>query len=220
MAASASGPALADRGTEELRRDAARNRERVLAAARAVIAELGTEFPVDEVARRAGVGVGTIYRRFPTKADLIDAVALPLFERTLALAEEALAHTPSEEGFDLYVRRVARFHAAEGLGVRRLWSAEIGQSVRARIRPILIELLTRAIAGGTLRSDFSYGDAQVLMWSLSTVIDAAKASPSVWKRHLDLLLDGVRPGPPRPLVAVSGRMRWDRVDDGLDARTR
>jgi len=196
----------------DLRCDAVRNRERVLDATRAVIGVRGTDFTVDEVARAAGVGVGTVYRRFPTKEALIDAAALPLFEHTLQLAEAALGHNPTEEGFDRYVRTVAEFHAVEGLPVRRVWSAEVGRPVRARITPILTELISRAIAGGSLRADFSYGDAQVLMWSLSTVIDATKASaPTIWRRQVDLLLDGVRPGPPRPLSQVRGRVRWDQV---------
>src|SRR6201991_4974801 len=85
--------------TKPLRADARRNRERVLTAARAAFAEHGREAQMDDVARRAGVGVGTVYRHFPTKEALVNALALDLFEKLVQGAREALAIEDPWEAF-------------------------------------------------------------------------------------------------------------------------
>src|SRR3954462_12789547 len=90
---------VTDVATRPLRADARRNRERVLTAARAVFAEAGREAQMDDVARRAMVGVGTVYRHFPTKEALIEAIALDAFEQIAQRAREALEQADPWEGF-------------------------------------------------------------------------------------------------------------------------
>src|SRR5437016_4902177 len=151
------GPEL----SHQLRQDAARNLARVLAAARQVFDECGTAFSVEEVAVRAGVGVGTIYRRFPTKGDLLDAVALPLHQQTLELARKSL-EMPAGDGLERFVREATAFHAAHGLPARLLWGAAGAASVRQDIRAAMEVLIQGAKEVGALREDVGYQDVVVL----------------------------------------------------------
>jgi len=186
-------------GKEELRCDAARNRQRILEAAHDVFVERGTGLTVDEVARRAGVGVGTVYRRFPSKEALLDAVALPVFEKTLHIARRALREGPGE-GFELFIRRLVAFYASHGLPVRRLWGAADGRSMRDQLNPVVEQLIDDAHSAGTLRADFTAADVPALVWTVTRLVeDIGEAAPAIWRRHLDLLLDGLRPGEPRTL---------------------
>ena len=200
-------------GGEDLRCDAARNRQRIVEAAHDVFVERGNCLTVDEVARRAGVGVGTVYRRFHSKEALLDAVSLPVFERTLHIARRALREGPGE-GFDLFVRRLVAFYASQGLPVRRLWGAVAGRSMREQLDPVVDELIANAHAAGTLRSDFTAGDLPALVWTVTRLVeDTGGDAPAVWRRHLDLLLDGLRPGKPRPLKARPVPVdRWPGLD--------
>jgi AcrR family transcriptional regulator len=204
------GPAGAE-PSHHLRQDAARNLERVLAAARQVFDECGTAFSVEEVAVRAGVGVGTIYRRFPTKGDLIDGVALPLHEQTLEIARRSLEMPPGD-GLERFVREATAFHAAHGLPARLLWGAAGAASVRQEIRAAMEVLIQGAKDVGALREDVGYQDLVVLFWTITDLVEATRrTAPRIWERHLDLVLDGFRPGPSRPLPAAVSAARWDRV---------
>lgn len=196
---------------KELRQDAARNLERVLTAARELFDERGTSLCIEEVASRAGVGVGTIYRRFPTKGDLIDAVALPLYEHTLEIARESL-DAPPGAGLERFVRRATAFHAAHGLPSRLLWGATGAALVRQEIAAAMEVLIQRAKDEGTLRPDVVYQDLVVLFWTITDLVDATRrTAPLIWERHLDLVLDGLRPGPARRLPAPVPEDRWEQV---------
>ena len=96
-----------------LRRDAQANRERIVAAARAAFATGGIEAPVEEIARGAGVGMGTLYRRFPTKEDLVDAVLEDAFGQFVRVAEEALAEEDAWVGFSGFLERALALHGAD-----------------------------------------------------------------------------------------------------------
>ncbi|TMM15556.1 MAG: TetR/AcrR family transcriptional regulator [Actinobacteria bacterium] len=195
----------------ELRQDAARNRDRVLAAARQVFDEQGTAFSVEEVACRAEVGVGTIYRRFPTKGDLIDAVALPLYQQTLEIAHRSL-DAPAADGLEQFVRDTTAFHAAHGLPSRLLWGAAGAARVRQEIAAAMEVLIQRAKDAGALREDVVYQDLVVLLWTMTDLVEATRrTAPRIWERHLDLVLDGLRPGPSRPLPGAVPAAKWDRV---------
>ena len=198
-----------------LRLDAARNRERVLVAARRVFEERGTAFSVEEVAAAAGVGVGTIYRRFPSKEDLIDAVALPLHRQTLDLARRAL-ELPPEAGLEWFIRRNLAFHAARALPSRRLWAAPDASELRREIASVLKRLVERAKEAGSLRPDARYQDVVVLLWTITDLVDATHpTAPRIWERHLDLVLDGLRSTPqsdaPGALPAPVSEAKWQRV---------
>ena len=188
-----------------LRRDAQANRERIVAAARAAFAERGIDAPVEEIARRAGVGMGTLYRRFPTKEDLVDAVLEDAFEGFVRAAEEALAEEDAWLGFTGFLERSLALHGADR-GLKDLAaSAEHGlartQAMRERLRPLIRQLVERAQEQGSLRADFTPQDVPVVFWTAGRVIEAtSQVAPDFWRRYLGLLLDGLRAGAATPLA--------------------
>jgi AcrR family transcriptional regulator len=197
--------------SHELRQDAARNLERVLTAAREVFDQCGTDLSVEEVAKRAGVGVGTIYRRFPTKGDLLDAAVFPLHQQTLEIARRSLQE-PAGDGLEWFVRQATAFHAAHGLPSRLLWGAAGAAPVRRDIAAAMEVLIQRAKDFGTLRHDVVYQDIVVLFWTITDLVEATRrTAPRIWERHVDLVLDGLRPGPMRPLPVAVPAAKWDRV---------
>lgn len=186
--------------TRPLRRDAQRNRERILLAAHDVFATRGFAATLDDVAHHAGVGVGTVYRRFPTKEALIEALFAERLEDLVSLAEDALALPSGWDGLTMMLRRTIEMHAVDrGLrdaalcvGVDKQHFAEVG----ANLLPLIQELLDRAHAEGTLRPDVSVHDLPVIM---ATVTDLAQHStdsrPAVYRRFLELIIDGLRARP-------------------------
>ncbi len=187
-----------------LRRDAQANRERIVAAARAVFAAGGIEAPVEEIARAAGVGMGTLYRRFPTKEDLVDAVLEDAFGQFVRVAEEALAEEDAWVGFSGFLEGALTLHGADR-GLKDLVaSSRHGlartEAMRARLRPLIRRLVERAQEQGTLRSDFTPEDVPVVFWTAGRVIEAtSQVAPDFWRRYLGLLLDGLRAGAATPL---------------------
>jgi AcrR family transcriptional regulator len=188
-----------------LRSDAQRNRDLILAAARDAFATEGLEVPVEEIARRAGVGMGTLYRRFPSKEDLIDAVLADVFDRYVGLAEEALCVEDPWEGFSGFLERSLALHA-ENRGLKdvvatREHGRARAKAMRARMRPLLARLVDRAQEQGTLRADFTLEDMPLLFWATGSVIEAgATVAPELWRRSLGLLLDGLRASSATPLA--------------------
>jgi len=193
--------ALVDR---PLRRDARENRDRILAAARAAFAESGIEVSVEEIAHRAGVGVGTVYRRFPAKDALVDAVFQEHLDRLAAAAKHALTAPEPWEGFLAYLSHVVGLQAAdrglsEILGTHLRTEHSLGQA-RTRIRPLVRQLIARAQEAGELRADIVYEDISVLLWTTGRVVDATRdVEPEFWQRYLALTVDGLRAGGASPL---------------------
>jgi AcrR family transcriptional regulator len=185
-------------GIPALRRDAARNRDKILASARAAFDEEGVDVGVDVIARRAGVGVGTLYRRFPTKELLIQAVVDEVLGAVLAAARSALENESPANGFAGYLGAVGRLQFEHAGCLTRLWNNTPGD-VRDQIEETGRSLLSRAQSAGAVRQDLVYEDVIVLFWSLRGVIEATSAvSPDAWLRHLDLLLSALAPAD-RPL---------------------
>jgi AcrR family transcriptional regulator len=192
-----------------LRRDAARNRAKILAAARTAFDEEGVDVGVEVIAQRAGVGVGTLYRRFPTKELLIEAVVAEVLEAVLSAAESALEHESAADGFVEYLRTVGRLQFEHAGCLTRLWNAAAGD-VRERIEVAGRTLLARAQQAGAVRPDLVYEDVIVLFWSLRGVIEATSTvSPEAWLRHLDLLVTSLAPGgrPLRHPPLTAGQVR-------------
>jgi len=187
--------------SERLRCDAARNRERVLAAALELYRERGPAFTVEEVASRAGVGIGTVYRRFPTKSALLDELARPVFEQLLTTAQAAVAHPEPAERLEVFVRAMAEQHARQGVRSGRLWDTTLARPLREEYTRTVERILADARACGRVRADVEPYDLGIALWTISALIDATdRAAPTIWRRHLDLVLDGLRPGGERPLA--------------------
>jgi AcrR family transcriptional regulator len=181
-----------------LRRDAERNRQRILAAAAAVFTERGLDASLDEVARAAGVGIGTVYRRFPDKESLIAELFRERVDALATFAEEACAAPDPWQGLVSYLEYTAATLSGD-LGLRQLmmfgtYDREQVCYVRDQMRPVVTKLVERAQASGDLRQDFLAADVKMIAFMLASIAEyAAAVAPDIWRRYLAMLLDGLRP---------------------------
>jgi AcrR family transcriptional regulator len=186
------------------RSDALRNRAKLVAAARELFAESGVEVSVEEITHHAGVGMGTLYRHFPTKDELIDAVLEDAFDEIIRLAREAAAVDDAWVGLTGFFERVLELHA-QNRGVKdivalRDHGSRRAEAMREHLLPLLAQMVTRAHEQGTLRRDFTSDDLPLVFWTANRVIELTQdVAPDFWRRYLSLLLDGLRPGAARPL---------------------
>jgi AcrR family transcriptional regulator len=190
-----------------LRADARRNREAVIAAAKRLFAERGLEAQMPDVAREANVGVGTVYRHFPTKDHLIAALAGDRFERLAARGREALEAADPWTGLADFVRFAAQIQAEDRGLCEVMGSRPELSDAAAHVAelPQLCDLLVkRAQASGQLRRDVEWQDIPMIACGLGSVTQSPPP-PSVgrWPRLVEIILDGLRaPGSrrlPRPL---------------------
>src|SRR6266702_50844 len=191
-----------------LRRDAQRNRDAIVAAAREVFSEQGLEAPLEEIARRAGVGIGTLYRRFPTRVDLVDAVLAGRLRAHVDAAEQALRIGDPWDGFAFYLERTCQLEASDrGVGdvmSMRFPRATAVETAKARLFELVRELVRRAQASGQLRADLTLEDLAFLNWSNAKIVEATGAvAPDAWRRHLAFLLDAFRADRARELPEPS-----------------
>ena len=190
--------AVADR---PLRADAARNAERILRAARDVYGELGPDAPIEAIARRAGVGERTLYRRFPTKAELISAALDQSIAEDLTPAIEAARHAEDP------MRGLAQLiDAAISLGAREhnlLTAARRAGSLTPDISTSLYEALSelarRGQQAGVVRADLVADDLPRLIAMLYSVLLTMDSTSDGWRRYVALVLDAISTGPRRPL---------------------
>ncbi|MEV7088980.1 helix-turn-helix domain-containing protein [Streptomyces sp. NPDC093085] len=187
-----------------MRQDAQRNRERVIAAARAVYAEQGVEAPLDVIARRAGVGNATLYRRFPDRAALIEAVFGAGLAETIEAGERARAAVDPWAGLTAYLERTFGGLATDR-GVTDLMTTAIPgvptlEALHVHNAVTVEALLARCRAEGTVRTDLSTPDVLFTLAALGRAVPAAEAAaPGSWRRLLALFLDGLRAEGARPL---------------------
>jgi AcrR family transcriptional regulator len=186
-----------------LRADARRNRESILTAARAAFAEAGVQAPMEDVARRAGVGVGTVYRHFPTKEALIGELLAQKFRLLLEGARDALDVEDPWEAFAGTLRRNAELMAADAAVQDALMRADAdaawsyAEEAREELKSTFAIVIERAKAAGAIRADFTIEDVPLLMCGLSSTMAAGAAGGTFdWRRHLELILDGIRARPP------------------------
>jgi AcrR family transcriptional regulator len=190
--------------TETLRSDARRNRERLIVSARELFAKRGGDVSVEEITQHAGVGMGTLYRHFPTKEELIDAVLVDAFAGIVDAAERALDEDDAWAGFTGFLEYAVGLHV-KNRGLKdvlalRSPGAKHTQAMRERMRPLLRRMIERAQEQGTLRADFTPEDLPVVFWTSARVIDTtAKVAPEYWRRYLSLFLDGLRADAAHPL---------------------
>jgi AcrR family transcriptional regulator len=207
-----------------LRSDAERNRQRILAAAADVFAERGLDVSLDDIAAAAGVGVGTVYRRFPDKDALIDA----LFEDKVREVEQ-VALRASElddpwEAFSTFMRSVARLQAEDRGLKEAILSADRGRErlalARDQIAPVAIGIVRRAQEAGVVRSDLGVLDVPATFFALGFVADRMRdAAPAYWERLLTIFLDGVAADAARtPMPAPP--LRQDQWASAMTARRR
>jgi AcrR family transcriptional regulator len=182
-----------------LRRDAERNRQRVLKAAAEVFTERGLDVSLDEVARHAGVGVGTVYRRFGTKEELVEALFVDRIDEVAGLAEEAAKMPDPWSGLVWFMEHAAELMAGDvGLRQMLMFATYGGDSTwyaRQRNAPLVSRLLERAQAAGQVRSDLRPTDIPFIVFVLTEAAQFARQiSPEIWRRYLTLVIDGLRPG--------------------------
>jgi AcrR family transcriptional regulator len=180
-----------------LRRDAERNRQRILDAARLVFAERGLRGSHDDIARAAGVGVGTVYRRFPDKEQLIDA----LFEaRIEEIAEIARAAVADPDPWDALVGFLIRTQEmqSEDRGLNEIVlggarGAARATAARSLIAPLVARVLQRAKDAGVVRADIELTDLPLIQLAIGTIAESSRdVAPDAWRRTMTLVLDGLR----------------------------
>lgn len=175
-----------------LRRDAARNRQRVIAAAVEVFNDEGIDAGVEQIAHRAGVGVGTLYRRFPTKEALIAHLIEDLIAAMDAAAAEAL-QLQDGQGLEVYLRSVAEHLARHRGCLSRMWDARRPERLEVH-RARITQLLRAAQDAGTVRADVTPPELVAVGWALRGIAESADAdAASACRRHLDLVFSGLRP---------------------------
>jgi AcrR family transcriptional regulator len=164
------------------RSHARRNHELLVVTAREVFAERGVDASLEEIARRAGLGIGTLYRHFSSRDALIEAV----FERRIgdftAIAEAAAREPDAWRAFTGFLEQMLELQSGDRMLKDVLWRSPPGA-----------ERVESAHADGGLRSDFGFADLAVMLWSFGPLVDAAaELGSTVWARQLHLLLDGLR----------------------------
>jgi AcrR family transcriptional regulator len=183
-----------------LRRDAELNLSRILTAARDVFAQLGYDASMEQIAARADVGVGTLYRRFPNKADLLEAVVDAAKDQTKTIAEEVLAQMPAGDAVFEFVRRCVAVPSCWRATITRPpWSVKNAGFALTELAPLFQQILGRSQDAGTIRRDIELTDLVVTLVSVRAVADLCDArAPGSSRRFLELALDGLRPGNPAP----------------------
>ena len=205
---------MADRRTLEeapsLRSDAARNRRQIVESARRAFAAEGLDVALDSIARRAGVGTATLYRRFPTREHLVEACMADRMQAHLAAAETAAADPDPWRGIVGYLTAVcamqAEDQAVNELLTRSFPTSRRLEAPRRRAYSALQSLIARAQAEGTLRADVSVDDLPLLLFANAGVVRATHGTaPDAWRRVLGITIDGLRADAASPLAPAPSR---------------
>ena len=182
-----------------LRQDAERNRQRILEAAGRLIADRGLDISHDEIAREANVGVGTVYRRFPTRERLFDALYHRELDAMVAIAEDAGKIADPLQGLRQFLERSFEQQAANR-GLRELLighsgTTDLARSAQSRIGPIVGDLVERAKKEGKLHPAIHPTDTAMIPVMINAVIRASRdVDPDQWRRWLAILLEGMSVG--------------------------
>jgi AcrR family transcriptional regulator len=186
-----------------LRADARRNRAAVLAAARKRLAKDGLEGPVEDIARAAGVGIGTVYRHFPSKGDLIAALVRDRFERLAERTAEALAEPDPWEAFCDLMRFSAELQVSDrALSQFLAQQPRLGyhEAVETGLRDLTAQLIANAQEAGGMRRDAVVEDVPTLVCGLGAITACAASMPALnWERYVAIMLDGLRAPGSNPL---------------------
>ncbi|WP_218108401.1 TetR/AcrR family transcriptional regulator [Actinacidiphila rubida] len=207
-----------------LRADAERNRERLVKAAQSVFAEGGLNVALDEVATRAGVGIATLYRRFPTREELVAAAFEAKLTDYAVAAEEALTRRDPWDSFVELVERICAMQADDrgftDLITMSLPPAKHSAELRDRGRRAAMKVIGRAQEAGALREDLVLEDLALLLMANAGVVRATRdVAPHAWRRWLAFMLDGLRVAPrgafrPGPMPAPPTPAQMARILNG------
>lgn len=175
-----------------MRGDAVRNLERVLDAAREVFGESGADACMEEIAARAGVGVGTVYRRFASKDALIDELLRLALDDLVTAAEQALRRTDGH-GLEELLRAFGQSLADHARYAGLLLERQPDPAVEQFIRHAISELTSRAVAAGAVAPGTTTADVTALISALRGLVQpSATVAPDAWQRFLDIHLTGLR----------------------------
>jgi AcrR family transcriptional regulator len=185
-------PAVIQQPARAMRRDAVRNYERILESAREVFGESGADACIEEIAARAGVGVGTVYRRFASKDALIDELLRLALDELITAAERALARTDGH-GLEELLRAFGQSFADHARYADLLLGRRPDASATRRIRAATAELTARAVSAGALGPGITSADVTALIGAMRGMAQTSgDATPEVWHRFLDIHLAGMR----------------------------
>lgn len=191
--------------TPPLRRDAERNRQLLLRTAYDLMASAGLDVAYEDIARAAGMGMGTIYRRFPQRQDLLDALFSEHLDTVVSLAEQASRHDDAWAGLTWFLERQLEIEAqSRGLGELlrgRDQATALVRRARERMTPLVADLIVRAVRAGQLAPGVTPADFVAVHVMVGSVMDASRTfAPDLWRRALAIALTGLRhaelPGDP------------------------
>jgi AcrR family transcriptional regulator len=199
-----------------LRADAERNRERVIEAARDLFAEQGLDASTNEIARRAGVGIATLFRRFPTRGDLIAAAFECKMRAYVQATDEALADSDPWHGFCTYIERVCQMQADDrgfaDVLTMTFPTAKAFEEERDKAANALTIVLDRAKAAGRLREDFEHQDVPLILMANAGVVTATRnAAPDAWRRLVGYLIQAFAATNTDPLPEPSTKAQMYRA---------
>lgn len=181
------------------RADAVRNRQKLIDAARACFAEDGVDVPLDRIARRAGVSIGTLYNNFAARGELVDAVLPDRLAQLDALAAEAAAEPDDWAAFSGFLHALVAAQARDRTVNEAVARGSVGEvdlvAECGRAGSAVLAALARAHDAGVLRPDFVFDDLATLMEAVANVIALHPGDDDAWRRHLGFVLDGVRRHP-------------------------
>jgi AcrR family transcriptional regulator len=190
-----------------LRRDAQRNRDRILVTARQIFRDQGASAPVEEIARQAEVGMGTLYRHFPTKDALIDAIAVTRFQEMIEAGDAASELDDAAAGLEQLLDAVIALQIVDRGFRDALWSARMGlkggeaDGMREKLRGHFASLLKRAQDAGQLRADLQGEDVLALIWATGRIVErAGDDAERLAKRFQIVHLDGMRTSAPTDIA--------------------
>jgi AcrR family transcriptional regulator len=187
-------------GEKPLRRDAERNRQRILTAAREVFAARGVDVTLDDIAHHAGLGVGTVYRRFPSREHLVEALFEDRLAQVVGWAEQGLQNPDPWDGLQAFIWRCAEATATDrGLQdvmVSRAYGHEHVDKAKAKLVPVVEALVARAQASGVLRAGIEGSDLALVQFMIGSVVEYTEHfEAGLWQRYLALMLAGLRATP-------------------------
>jgi len=179
-----------------LRADARRNRERIVSSARELFAREGPEAQMDEIAAHAGVGIGTVYRHFPTKEALLTEMVRIRFQEFAAIATLAEETVQPQDALETVMRRSAEAVEGDmGFQLAMMGSNELEwegiEEQKAVLAAVLTRVIRRAISAGVIRDDFTFEDFGMVMCGITSTM-YYKPGSADWRRHLAIILHGVR----------------------------